>query len=108
MRPWIKVRLPNTDDAHQAAEVVESWRAARELPRHFARAILLYASLMRGDDSLLREYFPGIALSMGRPAVQPRNKLALAKVEYVERSEAEELSEALDLGFDMLEIDGLS
>jgi hypothetical protein len=71
------------------------------------RAVRLYAALCQGDLSLLEAYFPGLRLNghLAYPApVSPPPALPAPTVTRVERSEAEDLNEALaGLGLDGLD-----
>lgn len=68
MRPFIKVRLSDTKDAHEAYNMLEKWKRVRSLSQHLPRAILLYAGLLKGNDKLLGEYFPFV---LNRPTAEP-------------------------------------
>jgi hypothetical protein len=102
-RPWIKVQLSLNAAAEEAAALVKGWKSQRQAAAHLVRAVRLYAALCRGDLSLLQEYFPGITFS-GRMAVAQRPILPAPTVTLTERSQAEDIQEALDgLGLDGLD-----
>ncbi len=98
MRPWIKVRLPDKEESHLAKAIIEQWRQMREIPRHFAKAIVIYASLREGDVGPLYREFPGLALAAGRqiPA-EVRREYKPPAVSTIERSERDELDDALGM-----------
>jgi len=66
LRAWVKVQLTDTEDAHQAAQIVKGWKLMRCASLHVIRAIRLYNALMMGDTRLLQEYFP--LLNVGQSA----------------------------------------
>lgn len=108
MRPFIKARLSDTIEAHEAAAIVEAWRKLRTMSQHLPRAIRLYAALLQGDDSVLAEYFPFVTrIATTRPAMlqQPARQLGRPApvVALVEQSDQDKIQEAADLGFDGLD-----
>lgn len=68
MRPMIKVKLTDNAESWTAMHVLAEWRQGRESARNIVRAIRLYATLLKGDESLLREYFPYLLTGVNRPA----------------------------------------
>lgn len=104
-RAWIKVQMADSQAAHEASALVAEWKTLRQAAGHLVKAVHLYAALCRGDVGPLYEYFPGIALGMGTRTTIPRKtQPAAPTIIHVERSETEELSEALDgLGLDNLD-----
>jgi len=84
LRAWVKVQLTDTEDAHQAAQIVKGWKLMRSASQHVTRAIRLYGALMSGDTRLLLEYFPllniqqaaapHVASSQFKPAAPPRKR----------------------------------
>jgi hypothetical protein len=103
-RPWIKVQLSASACAEEAAALVKSWKSQRQAAAHVVRAVRLYAALCRGDLSLLEAYFPGLRLNgHSSPVIRPP-ALPAPTVTHVERSEANDLDEALaGLGLDGLD-----
>jgi hypothetical protein len=105
-RPWIKVQLSVNACAEEAAALVKSWKTQRQAAAHVVRAVRLYAALCQGDLSLLEAYFPGLRLNghASYPAPVSPPSLPAPTVKLVERSEAEDLDEALaGLGLDGLD-----
>jgi hypothetical protein len=102
-RAWVKVQLADHADAHEAATLVMQWKAQRQAATRIVRAIRLYAALCRGDLSMLQTYFPGLA-SSAHATTAHRPVLAAPTVTLAVRSDAEDISDALDgLGLDGLD-----
>jgi hypothetical protein len=103
-RPWIKVQLSASACAEEAADLVRSWKTQRQAAACIVRAIRLYAALCQGDLSLLEAYFPGLRLNGYPVPVSRPPALPAPTVTHVERSEADDLDEALaGLGLDGLD-----
>lgn len=64
-RPLIKVRISNNESAKNAVEIQKHWKTQRKCAPKTVDAIRLYDALERGDKSLLIEFFPAVAFSMG-------------------------------------------
>src|SRR5438552_2489526 len=96
-RAWIKVQLADGPAAHEAAAQIAEWKAMRQAAGNLIRAIRLYAALCRGDIGPLYDYFPGLALGTSpRPSTAHQSRPSAPAIVHVERSESEELTEALD------------
>lgn len=105
MRPFLKIRLSDNAEAHNAALIIAQWRRARQLATFLPRAIRVYDALLRGDTSVLNEYFPFLtgALSNNRvngnmpPVMTGRTPLtfAIPTVEYAQKSDDELIKDAL-------------
>lgn len=99
-RPIIKARLSDTDEAWDAMGVLASWRRAREMSKHLPRAIRLYAALLRGDLSVMDEYFPYLttAIGSGRPLIAPHRQNAEYRpaIAFEEKSDADNVNDLLD------------
>jgi hypothetical protein len=103
-RPWIKVQLSVNACAEEAAALVKSWKTQRQAAAHVVRAVRLYAALGRGDLSLLEAYFPGLRLNGHASLVSRPPVLSAPTVTHVERSDTDDLDEALaGLGLDGLD-----
>jgi hypothetical protein len=103
-RPWIKVQLSVNACAEEAAALVKSWKTQRQAAAHVVRAVRLYAALCQGDLSLLEAYFPGLRLNGHASPVSRPPALPAPTVTHVERSDADDLQEALaGLGLDGLD-----
>jgi hypothetical protein len=103
-RPFLKLRLSDTPAAREAARIVDDWKRQRAMSRNLVAAVRLYASLLRGDVSVLTELFPGFALgsSVGfRPP--PRQRINAPIVEIAPPSEADQESDLLGVLDDNLE-----
>lgn len=92
MRPFLKIHLTDKPESHQAAQVLEEWKKSRSMSQNFVRAIRLYAALVKGDFSVLQDYFPGMGMGTvgtlprrvavsGTPAVEVREIDAETKLE---------------------------
>lgn len=80
--------------------------------RNFRKALDLYEALSRGETALLVELFPFVKTSFtpkitpAAPIIAPpRKPLAPPKITYRARSEADDLRDALDIGFNNLKFD---
>ena len=67
-RPWIKLRLADSNDAHQADKILDRWREARKGAQNIAREIRVYDALLKGNmnmfHKLMVEYFPGYGMTL--------------------------------------------
>lgn len=104
MRPFLKIRLTDNEEAHNAALIVAQWKRARQLATYLPRAIRVYDALLRGDTSVLSEYFPFILGALSNrvngnmpPAMTGRAPLTFAPptVEYAQKSDQELIDDAL-------------
>ena len=70
-RPWIKLRLADSNDAHQADKILDRWRNARRGAQNIARAIRIYDALLKGNmdmfHKLMVEFFPGYGMAFTQP-----------------------------------------
>lgn len=104
IRAWIHAQLGSSPDCHEASGIVARWKTARMATINLTRAILLYNALMKGDTTLLSEYFPGFAAALGRPQPARRAPAPAPTITYVAKSEQEDLADAIgSIGFDGLE-----
>ena len=103
-RVWIHEQLSDSDEAREVGQILARWKTLRMGTLHLVRAIRLYAALLQGNVSLLHEYFPGIGIAFGRPAPARRVTAAAPVVEYAAKSEADNLADALDIGFGNIEL----
>lgn len=71
-RPSIRMKLSGRPDSWEALAIIERWKKTRESGKHLIAAIRVYAALLRGDTSVLVEYFP--QFNFGLPAA-PRKAL---------------------------------
>lgn len=124
IRPWIKQRLADSNDARQAYRIWERWKSARAAAKNVARAIRIYDTLLKGDGAafhkMMVEFFPGYGMSLGAskpvvdldatspaPAVHvANNRPKPAQVIVTKAAHDEDLEEDDDLGFGSLEIGG--
>ncbi len=71
-------------------------------------ALRLYDALTQGDTRLLLEYFPFVKAALTpKPPPLPRKPPELPKITYRERSDENDLRDALDIGFGSLKFDPL-
>lgn len=97
MRRWIKVRLKDTESAHDAADIVEWWKGDRRAAEHVVKAVRLYYDLLDGKTAVLAELFPFLAESISRGGVPaPARPIAPPVVVVREKSEDEDISDLLD------------
>ena len=79
--------------------------------KRLRKALRLYNDLLRGETTLLVEYFPFVKAAFTPKIVAPppvtRKPLPPPKISYEPRSEEEELRDALDVGFDTLKFDSV-
>ena len=95
MRPFIKERLSDNEEAWSAVAVLQMWRSVRQLSQNLPRAIRLYDALLQGDVSFLRSYFPGLAIGAGIGTPLPTSfQLKAAVVTQVKRTDEEDLEDA--------------
>lgn len=116
VRPWLKQRLGDNEDAEQAIKIWKRWKRAKLGAQNVARAIRLYGALLKGDGAefhkLMVEYFPGYGLSLGGAVSQPerpaRNNNSHPKpipAQIVISNEAyNDPADEDDMGFSNLEI----
>lgn len=100
VRAWVKVQLPDTDEAHQTAQIVKGWKSKRGAALHLMKAIRLYSALMMGDTRLLREYFPLVNVQQSGTADLMRDShkpTERPKKRVVQKSEEEDLDDFLSL-----------
>lgn len=105
LRAWVKVQLSNSADAYSAADAVNAWRGVRQAAYHLTRAIRLYDALLKGDTSLLIEFFPMLgnintrpsaaayelpSTPTARPTTPPRSRT-------IEKSAADDLADFADM-----------
>ena len=102
MRPYLKARMTDKPESHEAVEIIQGWKQTRSMATNLVRAIRLYAGLLKGDPKLLHEFFPGFAMAGGLAPLPRRVVQAMPEVEIRESSDAERLENALEL-FDGLE-----
>lgn len=108
-RAWVHVQLPDSDPAHQTAQLVKDWKSRRQAATNITKAIQLYATLCQGDTSVLVECFPGLAIGwpeMSPPVMTRRGSalLSITAVTVTPRSEDEETDDALNgLGLEALD-----
>ncbi len=90
--------------AEEAAALGKSWKTQRQAAAYTVRAIRLYAALCQGELGLLEAYFPGLRLNGHAVPVLRPPAIPAPTVTLPERSEADDLQEALDgLGLDGLD-----
>jgi hypothetical protein len=122
VRPWIKQRLAESEDATQAYRIWKRWKSLRQAASNVARSIRLYEALLQGDTDkfhkLMMKYFPGYGLAQGLgqggqvtapPAsvtYQPTNRVrnGTSPAHIVIKAEAYNEEEEDDFGFAKLEI----
>ena len=79
--------------------------------RRIQAALRLYDALAQGDTKLLLEEFPFVKAKLTPPAPkvvpprEPKKPLPPPQITYVERSETDDLRDALDIGFGQLKFD---
>ena len=74
--------------------------------KDFRRALRLYDALTLGDTKLLIDYFPFVK-AVFTPKIPLRKPLEAPKITYRERSDEDDLRDALDIGFGQLKFDPL-
>lgn len=97
-RPTIKARLADTPESWDAIGILATWRKTREMSRHLPRAIRTYAALLRGDLSVLEEYFPYLtsALSAGRHTPPIRRDRPAVTIAITEKDDRDNVADLLD------------
>jgi hypothetical protein len=96
---WFVHQAPYSKEAEEAKQILSVWRSKWKGSRYLVLGIRLVDSLLRGDLSILHEYFPEIIVGTRGYSPVMRNRPGIPQIEYVEKSAEEELAEALDMGF---------
>ncbi len=76
--------------------------------RRLQAALRLYDALSRGDTKLLIEQFPFVKVKLAPkivPPREPKKPLPPPQITYAEHSDADDLRDALDIGFGQLKFD---
>jgi hypothetical protein len=104
-RPKISQKLADNDEARATVNIVRQWTKTKSGAPNIVRAIRMYAALLKGDTSLLIEYFPGLALTFGKSVSIARPRMVAEPViSYEPKSEEADLADFADsLGADALE-----
>jgi hypothetical protein len=99
MRMWFQgFKAKDGAQTRDALAIVDEWRSRRQTPFHMVRAIRLYGALLRGDTSVLEEYFPLIRAAGGQ---RPTFAAPVPIVELVageDESSEDDFLDALGLG----------
>lgn len=92
-RVWLRgFKVQATPQNLQVLDQVLDWTAIRARPKHVMQAIRLYGGLLRGDTSVLFELFPWVAALSGTHQL-PTPKFDIPVIAYVERSDAENVTD---------------
>lgn len=72
-RAYINCKLNGSAESFAAMAAIALWKRTRDATYHITRAIRMYDGLLKGDASLLYEFFPLLGLVPGRhpPAARP-------------------------------------
>lgn len=102
VRPFLKIRLTDNQEAWEAMGVMGLWRNTRQLARNLPRAVIIYEALLKGDTAKLAQYFPFLVDALrGNNGAYIRPKAGIlnsadVEISYVEKSEAEDVADLLD------------